>query len=45
MHVLGILFIVLMAGSLLSVGDAVGAWLLDRRRGVPMTEPRATEDH
>ena len=33
MHVLGILFIVLMVGSLLSVGDVVGTWLLDRRRG------------
>jgi hypothetical protein len=32
MHVLGILYLCLMAGALLSLGDVVGAWLFDRRR-------------
>jgi hypothetical protein len=34
MHVLGILFLCLTLGSLLSLGDVVGVWLFDRRRGV-----------
>jgi hypothetical protein len=33
MHVLGLLFLALMIGALLSPLDAVGAWLFDRKRG------------
>ena len=32
MHVLGILFAVLLIVALLSPLDAVGAWMLDRKR-------------
>lgn len=31
MHILGILFVVLIFGVLLSPLDSVGAWLYDRR--------------
>ena len=31
MHVLGILYICLMLGAVLSLGDVVGAWIQDRR--------------
>lgn len=31
MHILGILFICLILGSVLPLGDCVGAWLFDRR--------------
>lgn len=31
MHILGILFLVLMAGAFTCQGDRVGAWLFDRR--------------
>lgn len=31
MHVLGILYLCLLFGALLSLGDVVGAWLFDRR--------------
>jgi hypothetical protein len=33
MHILGILFICLFLGAFASLGDIVGAWLFDRRRG------------
>lgn len=33
MHVLGLLFLCLILGSVLSLGDVVGAWLFDRKRG------------
>lgn len=33
MHILGLLFLCLVIGSLASFGDVVGAWLFDRRRG------------
>ena len=32
MHILGILFIVLILGAVLSPLDAVGAWWFDRKR-------------
>lgn len=31
MHILGLLFILLILGSVASLGDIVGAWLFDRR--------------
>lgn len=31
MHILGILYVCLMLGALVSVGDVIGAWLFDRR--------------
>lgn len=31
MHILGLLFIILVLRSLLSLGDVVGCWLFDRR--------------
>lgn len=41
MHILGILFLVLMIGNLLSPLESVGTWLYDRQyRG----DERTTED-